>query len=403
MTLRLRHVAEINPPVPTFEGLADADEVTFHSLDTVWADGRADRTQRRCKADVANGFVRFAEDDILLPKTAPTFQHRRTMIASDLVNGSGVGSSELHVLRARPGNDPRFIAYTLRSEGFITAGVSAYQGVAGLQRVPADFVADWPMSTASFQEQQKIADFLDKQVALLDRAIELRHQQVALIRERAMAQTNEEVLVRLAQQQLVRVQHLVDEIDDRRGVLDLPLLSVSIHRGVVRRSELTSKEPRADDLSNYKVCQPGDICLNRMRAFQGAIGVAGEKGLVSPDYAVLRPRAGVEPDWLDLLFRSHWFIGQMTRMLRGLGSADLGNVRTPRVNVSDLRLIEVPDVERGDQIEILQTVRADAVWRNRVSELSQRQADLLVARKHSLITYAVNGDLDVAAMRKVST
>ena len=62
-------------------------------------------------------------------------------------------------------------------------------------------------------------------------------------------------------------------------------------------------------------------------------------GLVSPDYAVLRPSSRGFAGYLHHLLRSPWFVGQMERLLRGIGSAEQGNVRTPRVNWDDLRTV----------------------------------------------------------------
>lgn len=139
----------------------------------------------------------------------------------------------------------------------------------------------------------------------------------------------------------VRVKQLCLPTDERASGNLLPLLSVSIHHGVVPRSSLTSDEPRADDLANYKVCRAGDLVLNRMRAFQGAVGVSSAPGLVSPDYLVLRPCPGVDPNWLHHLFRSGSFVGEMIARLRGIGGTDLGTVRTPRINADDLADIRV--------------------------------------------------------------
>jgi len=128
----------------------------------------------------------------------------------------------------------------------------------------------------------------------------------------------------------------VDEIDERAGSLTYDLLSVSIDRGVTLRSDSTTDQPPADDLSNYKVCHRDDVALNRMRAFQGALGLAPQVGMVSPDYAVLRATGRVVPRFLAYTMRSRWFVGQMTARLRGIGDPSLGTVRTPRVNVDDL-------------------------------------------------------------------
>lgn len=134
----------------------------------------------------------------------------------------------------------------------------------------------------------------------------------------------------------IRAKHLYRVVDERGVDGSLPLLAVSIHHGVVPREALTDDEPRADDLANYKHCAAGDIVINRMRAFQGAVGVAREAGIVSPDYVVLRMVDGVDVRYFHHLFRSRWFVSEMTARLRGIGSVDQGNVRTPRINVEDL-------------------------------------------------------------------
>ena len=121
----------------------------------------------------------------------------------------------------------------------------------------------------------------------------------------------------------------------------LPLLSVSIHRGVIPRSEVTDAEPRADDLSNYKLVDAGEIVINRMSAYQGALGIARERGIASPEYIVLRPNDDVDPRYLTYLFKSSWFVSQMTSRLRGIGGTEQGNVRTPRINPEDLGGITV--------------------------------------------------------------
>ncbi|MEJ7844512.1 MAG: restriction endonuclease subunit S [Acidimicrobiales bacterium] len=180
------------------------------------------------------------------------------------------------------------------------------------------------------------------------------------------------------------------------------MLAVSIHLGVVPRSLLTEDEPRADDLSSYKLCAVGDLVLNRMRAFQGAVGLAPSAGLVSPDYIVLRP-SGADGRFLHHLFRSSIFVGQMVARLRGIGSNETGSVRTPRINADDLGDIEVglPSVERQRAIADFldaETARIDALI-----EKKRRMIDLLDQRRTGVIHAAVAGLLPVAGERRGAT
>lgn len=115
---------------------------------------------------------------------------------------------------------------------------------------------------------------------------------------------------------------------------------------------MTGDEHRADDLTNYKVVRSGDIVINRMRAFQGAVGLAPSEGLVSPDYLVLRLDPSLNPRFFHHLFRSRWFVSEMTSRLRGIGSVGQGNVRTPRINVDDLGEISIAVPSATDQRRI---------------------------------------------------
>ncbi len=171
---------------------------------------------------------------------------------------------------------------------------------------------------------------------------------------------------------------IVYEIDSRAGGKsdDLVLMSVSLSRGLIPRSELTDKEPRADDLSIYKRCWRGDVVLNRMSAYQGALGLAHMDGMVSPDYAVLRPHAGLDARFLTYLMKSNWFISEMTSRLRGIGSPGATSVRTPRVNIDDLRDISIALPPEEEQRRIADFLDDQVTRIDEVSQARKRQVDI---------------------------
>jgi type I restriction enzyme S subunit len=112
---------------------------------------------------------------------------------------------------------------------------------------------------------------------------------------------------------------------------------------------MTDRESRADEFTAYKRVARRDVVINRMRAFEGGAGVSSVDGMVSADYAVLRTGRQLDPRFFHHLIRSEWFVGEMTARLRGIGSAELGNVRTPRINVEDLGDIVVTLPPIGEQ------------------------------------------------------
>ena len=105
MSIRLRHLAAVNPSTPEFDRLpADAD-VPFLPLECVWPGSLLDTSRRKTRAELSVGYTRFRQGDILLPKITPTFQADRTVIAVDIDGGVGAGTTELHVVRVGPEAD----------------------------------------------------------------------------------------------------------------------------------------------------------------------------------------------------------------------------------------------------------------------------------------------------------
>jgi type I restriction enzyme, S subunit len=87
-----------------------------------------------------------------------------------------------------------------------------------------------------------------------------------------------------------------------RGEEGLPLYSVTIDRGMVRRDSLDREfASNATDESNLRA-EKDDLAYNMMRMWQGAVGRAPEKCMVSPAYVVLAPKSETSPQFFE-----HWF------------------------------------------------------------------------------------------------
>ncbi|MBZ9645325.1 hypothetical protein [Streptomyces sp. PSKA30] len=194
---------------------------------------------------------------------------------------------------------------------------------------------------------------------------------------------------------------LFREIDKRAGTLQLPLLSVSQYRGVVPRSALTDDLPRAEDLSNYKVCAAGDIVVNRMSAYQGAMGRSPQAGIVSPDYMVLRPGPLVEGRYLHHVFRSTWFRGEVVQRLRGIGSVDLGNVRTPRINPDEFGSIPLTVPSLEEQRRIADFLDIETARIDQLAAAMTSQDDLLRHRRLRLLDSVRGSDYEHAPLARL--
>lgn len=295
--------------------------------------------------------------------------------------------------------DGRFIAYWMQSADY-WAQIETGAVRSTIDNFSAGKYRGIKAPQPSLGEQRRIVDFLDERVSRIDNIISARAQQLSALRQRLGSISSEMTFSAYSDDSGTRLKSLYDVIDERAGARELQLLSVSIHLGVVPRSTITDDVARADDLSTYKVSEPGDIVLNRMRAFQGAIGINRTLGIVSPDYLVLRPHPNVRADWLHFVFRSDWFVGEMIARLRGIGSVELGSVRTPRINASDLGEIRLKLPEVSDQKRTVdRLVNAQRSTEHVIAGLDN-SITLLAEYKQSLITAAVTGELDVTTASK---
>jgi len=66
------------------------------------------------------------------------------------------------------------------------------------------------------------------------------------------------------------------------------LLGVNISQGVTERFEGDGRPAASEDLSKYKLVEPGDIILNPLGKPHGSIGRSNQRGITSPAYWVLR-------------------------------------------------------------------------------------------------------------------
>lgn len=181
----MRYVARVNPPTPKFDSLDEDCDVAFVPLEAVWPGEGFDASRRRRKADVAVGYTRFLEGDILVPKITPTFQADRTVIAHGLDGCVGAGTTELHVVRVGDRADARYLRYLLSSKPFLDEGEASMIGVAGQKRVPDDCLRNLLVPVVRLGTQWAIADYLDAETTRIDALIEKKRRMVELLDEQS--------------------------------------------------------------------------------------------------------------------------------------------------------------------------------------------------------------------------
>lgn len=414
MSVRLRHVATINPSTPEFELLPDTAELPFLPLEAVWPGDRLDTTRRQRKAAVSTGYTRFREGDILLPKITPTFQADRTVIAVGIEGGVGAGTTELHVVRAGPDVDVRYLRYLLSSKKFLDEGEASMLGVAGQKRVPDDCLRDLRVPAVDLRRQRAIADYLDRETARIDALIEKKQRMMALIREGALVR--QELLATGISQKVqmgpsghdwlgpipenwsvVRLKHYAriesghtpsrtrPELWENCTIPWVTLNDVGYleaHEWVEETVNLISEAGIAN--SSARVLPAGTVILSR-DATVGRCGILARPMATSQHFIDWICGQHLRPRYLWLLIRTamqtHFASLTDGATLRTIGMPDIGELVVP-----------LPPLDQQDLIvEQAEEVRKRAA---KTTELLDKQVSLLQERRQALITAAVTGELE---------
>jgi type I restriction enzyme S subunit len=180
---------------------------------------------------------------------------------------------------------------------------------------------------------------------------------------------------------IARNKTVMSEVVDLSTTGDEELLTVSHITGVTRRSDKTVTMFLAESNEGYKRARAGDLVINTMWAWMGALGIAPEDGIVSPAYGVYRlDKSQLLPDFYDLFLRTKGYVAEMTRESKGVWSSRL------RLYPDSFLALSIPVPPMREQVEIVDRLKSvEFTRRLRAAD------DLLQQYRHALIAAAVTG------------
>ena len=172
-------------------------------------------------------------------------------------------------------------------------------------------------------------------------------------------------------------------------------MEVSINTGVLLR-EFSDDciESVAADFNTYTVARKGDIAFNKMRMWQGAVGLVPTDGLVSPDYTVAAPIGDLSPEYAQRLFRTAAFSAECCRQSHGIVWDRL------RLYWEGFRDIRVPVPPPEEQRAIVGHITAETAKLDALRASAERTMALLKERRAALIAAAVTGKIAVQPTAK---
>jgi type I restriction enzyme S subunit len=305
------------------------------------------------------------------------------------------------------------VPFVVRFLGYVTdaAPVAAQKAAAGrgstVKHIYPDELREIVISVPPLGEQQAIADFLDHETARIDALVAAKQRLLGLLAEKRKATVALAVTRGVAPSVALRdsgvpwlgaipshwaterSRWLFRERDTRSTTGAEEMLTVSHLTGVTPRSEKDVNMFEAETNEGYKLCQPGDLVINTLWAWMGAMGVAPVAGMVSPAYNVYEPGPQLLPAYIDALVRLPVFAQEVTRYSKGVWSSRL------RLYPEGFFEVFLPVPPLDEQRAIVDHVARATAKLDAVRAATERTIALLKERRAALIAAAVTGQLDL--------
>ncbi|MET7596574.1 restriction endonuclease subunit S [Streptomyces sp. NPDC005481] len=179
---------------------------------------------------------------------------------------------------------------------------------------------------------------------------------------------------------------------------DENLLSVYREHGVVKREGRDDNFNKASlDRSIYQLVHPGWFAVNRMKAWQGSVGISSFRGIVSGHYICFRPTHDEDDRFLNWLLRSAPYTAEYASLSRG--------VRPNQVEIDNewLRSLRIMLPPLEEQRRIADFLDAETARIDRLITASHKQSDLIIERfTESLRVLTTTAGLDEVTATGIS-
>lgn len=189
------------------------------------------------------------------------------------------------------------------------------------------------------------------------------------------------------------------------GHADEEMLSVYRDHGVVQKESRSDNfNKTAENRDIYQLVHPGWLIVNRMKAWQGSVGISPFRGIVSGHYICFRPQHGEEPRFLNYLLRSNVYATELARLSRG--------VRPNQIEIDNdllrVLVVRLPPLETQHAIADFldaETRRIDRLvaMKQKLVQLLDERIDARVGSLIGLSALGGGGHVELVPIRRVLT
>lgn len=301
----------------------------------------------------------------------------------------GAVSPDYRVFRSNGRLLPKYAHHLLRSRPY-RAQYSLYTRAQTTfdRRVQQNDLDNMPLLVPPLNEQQAIADYLDRETKQIDTLIAEQKRLVEMLKER-IPSFNDHCFYGTEGKRTVLLKRVLRRVD-RPPVPELEVVTAYRDGTVTLRSNRREEGYTFSEKENgYQEVRPGDLVFHGLDGFAGAVGISDSHGNATPVYHVCEAIAGDDPEYVALL-------------LRHLGTSGFLATQAPSVrqravdfrNWSTLGRIPLNLPDLSTQRSMVRDIREEITRVDMLIAESERLIELSQERRAALITAAVTGQID---------
>ena len=259
------------------------------------------------------------KNDIIIRPT--DLQNDKRSLRTRLCKEHGIITSAYIVLKPFKNINVNYVHYMLHTYDIIKVFYNMGNGIR--QSLNYSEFSKLMLFIPPLPEQQKTADYLDRKCAEIDSLVSDIQRQIELLEEYKRSVITEAVTKGLDKNAPMKnsgIEWIGDipehwEVEklkfhltrcEPRNPGEKQVLSVYREYGVIPKdSRNDNHNVTSEDTSNYKYVIPGNLVINKMKAWQGSMGVSAYEGIVSPAYFIYKFIDDlIFPKYLHHLFRN---------------------------------------------------------------------------------------------------
>lgn len=267
----------------------------------------------------------------------------------------------------------------------------------------ADEMKGYHAPYPTLSQQNRIVDYLDKEITKIDSLIEKKSELIELLDEKKKAVINLTITKGLDPNvplkksgiewlgevpenwDLVKLKYLVtkiDELNDYEADFKIAVENIKGFSGKLINLEKLDYE---GNTSKFKI---NDIIFNKLRPYLGKVYLAKEEGGIYGELLILRPNEKLIPKFL-------FYIMISTKFIDLVNSSSTGT-KMPRASWEDfIKYIYIPVIPIGEQHIIVEYLDKTLDENDELSIKLQNSIDLLKEKRSAIISAAINGKIDL--------